>query len=85
MGADYYENEEECRLKDDCFMPIGVGQGTTIRNAIVDKNARIGTRCYITNSKNVEEDLSNEERGWVIKDYIVIICKDATIADGTII
>ena len=85
LGADYYENEEECRLKDDCFMPIGVGQGTTIRNAIVDKNARIGARCYITNSKNVEEDLSNEERGWVIKDYIVIICKDATIPDGTVI
>ena len=84
MG-DYYENEEECRLKDDCFMPIGVGQGTTIRNAIVDKNARIGNRCYITNSKNVEEDLSNEKRGWVIKDYIVIIFKDAIIPDGTII
>ena len=85
LGADYYENEEECRLKDDCFMPIGVGQGTTIRNAIVDKNARIGNRCYITNSKNVEEDLSNEKRGWVIKDYIVIIFKDAIIPDGTII
>lgn len=36
-------------------LPMGVGDGTTIRRAIVDKNARIGERCQIVNKDNVKE------------------------------
>lgn len=85
MGADFYENVEMCRLSDKCFMPLGVGPGTTIKNAIIDKNARIGANCSITNKNNVKEDLSQEAKGWVIKDYIVVVEKDAMIPDGTVI
>jgi glucose-1-phosphate adenylyltransferase len=86
MGADFYENKAVCASKDDCFMPLGVGPGSTIKNAIVDKNARIGANCSITNKNNVETDVeTGKDAGWVIKDYIIVIEKDATIPDGTVI
>ena len=44
MGADYYESYEECDALPGCI-PIGIGPGSVIRKAIVDKNARIGTHC----------------------------------------
>ena len=85
LGADFYENKEVCASKDDCFMPLGVGPGTTIKKAIIDKNARIGANCSITNKDNVQEDFEHIDDGWVIKDYIVVIEKDCTIPDGTVI
>jgi len=83
MGADYYEQYEECEIDANC-LPIGVGEGSEIRGAIVDKNARIGRMCKIVNVDGVEEAM-REEEGYVIRDGIVVIIKDATIRDGTII
>lgn len=43
MGADYYESDDQLAvIKADGGIPIGVGEGCTITNAIIDKNARIG-------------------------------------------
>jgi len=47
-------------------VPLGVGDGTTIENAIVDKNARIGRGCVITNKDNVQE-AEREEQGYIIR------------------
>ena len=85
MGADYYESHEDCDDDDACDVPLGIGQFTVIRDAIIDKNARIGEVCKIINANYVEEDLTHEKDGWVIKDYIVIICKDAIIPNNTVI
>lgn len=85
MGADYYESHEDCDDDDACDVPLGIGQFTVIRDAIIDKNARIGEGCKIINANYVEEDLTHEKDGWVIKDYIVIICKDAIIPNNTVI
>lgn len=41
MGSDYYETLEECEYVPGC-LPMGLGDGTIVRRAIVDKNARIG-------------------------------------------
>jgi len=84
MGSDYYETDAECMLMPHC-MPLGVGPGSVVKNAIVDKNVRIGKNCSITNKDNVQEDFSNEENGWIIRDHIVVIIKDSIIPDGTII
>jgi glucose-1-phosphate adenylyltransferase len=83
MGADYYEQYDECEIYTDC-LPIGVGAGTHIKGAIVDKNARIGRRCVIQNVEGVKESM-RESEGFVIRDGIVVIIKDASIADGTVI
>lgn len=37
----------------DC-LPLGVGKGTHIKGAIVDKNARIGKFCKIVNAEGIQ-------------------------------
>ena len=85
MGSDFYESPDE-RLQ--CLeigkVPLGVGANTTIRKAIVDKNARIGRNVQIINKDGVVEG-SREELGFVIQNGIVVVIKNATIPDGTVI
>jgi len=85
MGSDYYESPME-RLKnlESGKVPLGVGVNTQIRRAIVDKNARIGRNVRIVNQDSVQES-SREELGFVIQSGIVVVIKNATIPDGTII
>jgi len=85
MGADYYESPLERMKTSECGkVPLGVGANTTIRRAIVDKNARIGRNVRIVNKDGVEEG-NREDLGFVIRNGIVVIIKNATIADGTVI
>jgi glucose-1-phosphate adenylyltransferase len=78
MGADYYEEEARHAPKDG--PPIGIGPGTTIRGAIVDKNARIGSDVRIEpfppGTELFEED-------WSVRDGIVVIPKNVVIPTGT--
>jgi glucose-1-phosphate adenylyltransferase len=83
MGADFYESPAE-RLKnlERGKVPLGVGANTTIRKAIVDKNARIGRNVRIVNQDHVVE-AGREDLGFVIQNGIVVVIKNATIPDGT--
>jgi len=84
MGADYYGwsgQEATGRVQEGPSYP-GVGEGSRIENAIVDKNVSIGRNCVITNARGVSE---GEGPGFYIRDGIVVIVKNAQIADGTII
>jgi glucose-1-phosphate adenylyltransferase len=85
MGADYYQPFPE---RMDCiergYVPIGIGPDSTIRRAIVDKNARIGQKVAIVNKDNVQE-ANREELGFVIRSGIVVVLKNATIPDGMVI
>jgi len=85
MGSDFYESPTE-RLQslESGKVPLGVGANTTIRRAIVDKNARIGRYVQIVNKDRVQE-ASREDLGFVIQNGIVVIIKNATIPDGTVI
>jgi glucose-1-phosphate adenylyltransferase len=85
MGADYYESPAERvdRLESG-KVPLGVGANTTVRKAIVDKNARIGRSVQIVNKDNVVEG-SRENLGFVIQNGIVVVIKNATIPDGMVI
>jgi hypothetical protein len=50
IGADEYETDaERAGILANGGVPIGIGENTVIRNAIIDKNARIGKNCHITN------------------------------------
>ncbi|PSC75177.1 ADP-glucose pyrophosphorylase small subunit isoform A [Micractinium conductrix] len=82
MGADFYEQYDECEAFADC-LPLGVGKGTHIRGAIVDKNARIGRFCKIINAEGIQESFKTEDDGWVIRDGVVVVIKDSSIPDGT--
>lgn len=83
MGADYYQSLQD--LKDDQrqgLPPVGIGQNTIIRNAIIDKNVRIGSNCRILNEAGVEY---HDGDNYFIREGIIVIPKGATIPDGTVI
>ena len=83
MGSDYYEQAGECDVYSDC-LPIGVGRGTEIKGAIVDKNARIGRHCRIVNVDNVQEAM-REDEGYVIRDGVIVITDCVIVVSGRII
>ena len=85
MGADYYQPfaERQCHLETG-DIPVGINTNTTIRRAIIDKNACIGRNVQIINKDRVEE-AEREDQGFYIRSGIVVVLKNAVIADGTII
>jgi glucose-1-phosphate adenylyltransferase len=82
MGADVYESQAD--RTDPNKVPMGIGRDTTVRKAIVDKNARIGNNVQIINKDNVDE-AQREDLGFYIRSGIVVVLKGATIGDGTVI
>jgi len=81
MGCDDYESlkfVDENNIK--IFM--GIGERCFIKNAILDKNCRIGDDVVIDGTK-FTEDVETEH--YVVKDQIVVVKKGATIASGTVI
>lgn len=85
MGSDYYQAFAERKYSlETGEVPIGIGQNSLIRRAIIDKNARIGHDVKITNKDNVQE-ANREQQGFYIRSGIVVVLKNATIPNGTII
>ena len=85
MGADYFESSEErLLLRERGGIPIGVGRGSTVKRAIIDKNVRIGDNVTIVNKDHVEE-ADRPELSFYIRNGIVVVVKNGTIADGTVI
>ncbi|MEM8805792.1 MAG: glucose-1-phosphate adenylyltransferase [Cyanobacteria bacterium P01_G01_bin.38] len=85
MGADAYEPQtERSRHLTRGKIPIGIGEGTTVRRAIIDKNARVGQNVQIINKEDVQE-AEREDLGFYIRSGIVVVLKNATIPDGMII
>ncbi len=81
MGSDYYEtlqDMEERRI--DVLM--GIGERCFIKNAIVDKNCRIGDDVRINGGTHLED---TETEAYVIREGIVVIKKDAVIPKGFVI
>jgi glucose-1-phosphate adenylyltransferase len=85
MGSDYYESPaERAKTSESGKVPLGVGANSTIQRAIVDKNTRIGRNVRIINKDRVAES-SREDLGFVIRNGIIVVIKNATIPDGTVI
>ncbi len=78
MGADFYETGKAKGATPE----IGIGPGSTVRRAIIDKNARIGQGVKILNSKRRREF---DGDCYYIRDGIVIVPKNAIVPDGTVI
>jgi len=85
MGNDFFESSAERNaLRHRGGTPVGVGRGTTVKRAILDKNARIGDNVTIVNKDNVEE-ADRPELGFYIRNGIVVVVKNASIPDNTVI
>jgi glucose-1-phosphate adenylyltransferase len=85
MGADYYQTIEDMRTDIASGTPrMGVGRGTVIRRAIIDKNARIGEGVRLVNESGVE-NADGDDGSYYIRDRIIIVPKNATIKDSTVV
>lgn len=86
MGADYYRIPEddgtaELGADDDGTRPpIGIGAGSVIDGAIVDKNCRIGKNVRVALPDSFPD---NGECGpLVVRDRIIVIPKNTVLPDG---
>jgi len=80
MGSDYYEDPEE--LDQQKIIPMGVGEGSIIKNAILDRNVRIGKNVQIIGGDHLED---READTYVIKDGLVVVRYKAVIPDNFVI
>jgi glucose-1-phosphate adenylyltransferase len=85
MGADYYQTIEDMLADRNANRPrIGIGENAIIKRAIIDKNARIGTNVRLVNEAGVAE-ADGPDGMYYIRDRIIIVPKNGTIADGTVV
>lgn len=85
MGCDYYEQymERQSGIQKNRIL-LGIGENSTIRRAIIDKNAHIGHNVKIINKDRVEE-AEREDEGFYIRSGIVVVLKNAVIPNDTVI
>jgi glucose-1-phosphate adenylyltransferase len=83
MGADYYESLDE-KAQDERLQrsQVGIGRHCVIRNAILDKNVRIGAGVRITNEQGL---VNHAHERYNIVDGIVVVPKDMEIPAGFVI
>ena len=83
MGSDYYETLDEITASaNEGIPPLGIGERCYIRNAILDKNVRIGNDVRINGGPhldNFDHDL------YTVKDGIVVVKKGAVLPSGFVI
>ena len=81
MGSDTYESLDDIENKKIDIL-MGIGERCFIKNAIIDKNCRIGDDVKINGGPHLADTETDQ---YVIKDGIVVVKKDAVIKPGTII
>ncbi|MDR2159661.1 MAG: glucose-1-phosphate adenylyltransferase [Treponema sp.] len=84
MGADFYETEKQKQQNAEGRVPnVGIGKGSIIKGAIIDKNACIGEGCRIG-----VDDINRSDGNYghyYIVDGIIVIPKNAILYPGTVI
>jgi glucose-1-phosphate adenylyltransferase len=81
MGADFYETPETIsHRQSNGEPPLGVGEGSHIEGAILDKNCRVGRNVRIINEEGVED--TGETPCGMIRDGIVVMPKNTMLPDG---
>lgn len=80
MGNDYYEHGNQ--NMSDQTIPLGIGENSVIKNAILDKNVRIGTNVHLINRDGVSE---GERDDILIKNGIIVLPKSTSIPSNTVI
>jgi glucose-1-phosphate adenylyltransferase len=81
MGNDYFSSIEE--LKRPSGKPaMGIGERCYIRNAIIDKNVRIGNDVRLNGGTHLEE--GNYDKYSVV-DGIIVIPKGVVLEDGFVV
>ncbi|HMQ51971.1 MAG TPA: glucose-1-phosphate adenylyltransferase [Anaerolineae bacterium] len=83
MGADYYETDEDRAKNRRLGRPdMGIGAGSVIEGALIDKKAYIGRNVRI---RYLPDRPDSETENWVARDGLVVVPKSAVIPDETVI
>lgn len=83
MGADHYETEQQRAENIRLGRPdIGIGAGSVIECAIIDKKARIGRNVQI---RSLPDRPDSDNENWLARDGLVVVPKSAVIPDNTVI
>lgn len=83
MGNDYYETIEEMATNTAKGLPkIGIGERCYIKDAIIDKNCRIGNDVRINGGAHLP---NTDHALYTVKDGIVVVKKLAVLPDGFVI
>jgi len=83
MGSDYYETLNDIVDVSSNGLPLlGVGDRCYIKNAILDKNVRIGNDVRINGGSHLE---NVDHALYAVKDGIVVVKKGAIIPNGFVI
>lgn len=83
MGNDYFETLQEINHAHNHGIPnVGIGSRCYIKNAIVDKNCRIGDDVRINGGHHLE---NTDHSLYVVKDGIIVIKKGAVLPNGFVI
>jgi len=76
MGADFYDYD----LERDIYSKIGIGDGSILKNVILDKNVSIGKNVVLDNTESIEE---KDGEFYYIREGIIVIPKGTQIPDFT--
>ena len=80
MGADFFEDQEMHLANEKAEHPnVGIGDGTLIRDAIIDKNARIGCNVRLSPAGLPDGPLAD---GLHVRDGVLVVEKNAVIKNG---
>ena len=83
MGNDYFETIEEINDAHQHGIPnVGIGNRCFIKNALVDKNSRIGDDVQINGGPHLE---NTDHPLYTVKEGIVVIKKGAIVPNGFVI
>ncbi|HMW65928.1 MAG TPA: glucose-1-phosphate adenylyltransferase [Chitinophagaceae bacterium] len=83
MGSDYYETVTElANAHSKQVPPLGIGENCYIKNAILDKNVRIGNDVKIVGGSHLE---NTDNSLLTVKDGIVVVKKGAEIPNGFVL
>jgi len=81
LGSDFYETADDMSAHAARGLPaMGIGDGTVIEGAIVDKNVRIGRNTRIINEHGWQS-IADSDR-FTVRDGIAVVPKDAVVPDG---
>lgn len=83
MGNDYFETIAEMKqARENGHPTLGIGDRCYIKNAIIDKNVRIGDDVRINGGNHLE---NTDHALYTVKDGIVVVKKGAIIPNGFVI
>lgn len=75
MGAEFYDDGKAFSGE----VPLGVGEGSVIKNAIIDKDARIGKNVELINAEGHTE---YESEILCVRDGVIVVPRRTTLPDG---